>query len=222
MTNPPPIRLRFGATLWSLFVALAIVMEANRWRRMRPRVRRRGFGFQVAYMILISPRILFTAFLIAAGTTVLLDLFARIVARPLAARWYSPPICDDPFGSPLSFQMTASEAILDRLPARMVVGRKKVRGVLVQTDRRVAFVPDSWDREPWTVADTEIQELATRPDSSPWSKFVLGIPDRVILRPTDGPDAEFLVADPREVLAWFREDVARELAAYDPSPMELL
>lgn len=224
MSNSPPIRLAFGATLWRLFLILAVCMEVTRWRRirLRPWGQRHGLGLSVAYLLLLTPKILFTAFLIAAAATVILDLIVRLVARPLVGHWYAPPLGDDPMGSALAFQLRASEAVLGRLPARMVTGRRLVRGSLVRTDRRIAFVPDSWDREPWSLPEADLTEIRTRPTSSPWRSVVHGLPDRLVIGSKGGAEAEFVLADPREVLAWYSEEVARGLATYDPSPMELL
>lgn len=220
MTSPP-IRLAFGSVLWRLFFVIAIVNEIGWWRRLRPWVRKRGFGFRLAYLILITPKLLFQAFLISAIVTVSLDLIVRLIARPLVGRWYSPRIADDPMGSALAFRMDAHESVLDRLPARMAIGRRTFTGTLIQTDRRVAFAPDAWNVEPWSLPSGQLREVATITTPSPWAKIIRGIPDRLVFRAHDESERSFLLGDPREVLAWYSEEVRQELDEYEPSAMEL-
>ncbi len=200
---------------------IALVSEIAWWRKLRAWVGHKGMGFSIAYMILLSPRILFRSFLIAAMITVVLDIIIRIVARPLVGRWYRPRISDDPMGSTLAFRMEAHESVLDRLPARMAVGRRTSTGALLRTNRRVAFAPDAWDVEPWTLTASDLQEVTTVPTPSSWRKLIRGIPDRVVFRARGDLGRSFLVADPREVLAWYSAEIRQELETYEPSAVEL-
>ena len=219
----PPIRLAFGATLWRIFAVVAIFREFAKWQRLEFLQAMHGTGFRIAALILMSPRVLFRAFVIAAIVTVFLDLYVRLIMRPILARWYNPRQRGDEVGMPLSFGLAASETILDELPARIVFGRRKAPGTLVRTDRRLWFSPFGWDEEPMSIASADLRsiEVVETPSRLLAQPHVLGLPDRVAIRDREGAETQFVVADPREVLAWYDEEVRKELEEHRPATAEL-
>jgi hypothetical protein len=217
----PPIRLAFGATLWRVFAVLAVFREFAKWQRLEFLQAMHGTGFRIAALILMSPRILFRAFVIAAIVTVLLDLYVRLIMRPILARWYNPRRRSDEVGMPLSFGLTASETILDELPARIVSGHRKKPGTLVRTDRRLWFSPFGWDEEPVSIGAADLRSIEIIETPSRLGSLVLGLPDRLAIRDRDGVETQFVVADPRDVLAWYDEEIRKELEDHQPATTEL-
>jgi hypothetical protein len=218
----PPIRLAFGALLWRVFLVIAVMKELQLWNRLRPFLVNKSGGFRVAVMILKSPSKLFAAFVLAAVITVILDLYVRLIMRPLMARWYAPKRGDAEFGTPLTFRLDSNERILDEIPARLVSGRTAQPGTLVRTDRRLWFSPRAWDQEPWSIASARIAEVATRPAPIRFGSLILGTPDRLVVRDDSGAESLFVVSDPLEVLALFPDRATYPVADYEPSPLELL
>lgn len=219
----PPIRLDFGAMFWRVFLVVALIAEFGLWKRLRPFFFNRGTGFRVAAMILKSPKVLCTAFLIAAIVTVVLDLYVRLVMRPILARWYAPRRRDVDFGTPLAFRMGSNETILDEMPARLVVGRRTRPGTLVRTNRHLWFSPMAWDVEPWSIPTERLSALVSSPHPSRFGSAILGFPDRVIVCDSKGEATEFVVLEPAEFLAWYPDQAEPPtLPEYTPSPLELL
>ena len=217
----PPIRLAFGATLWRIFAVVAVFMEISKWQRLAFLKQMRGTGFRIAALIYFSPKILFKAFLWAAILTVLLDLYVRLIMRPILTRWYTPRRRGDEIGTPLAFRLSASETVLDEIPARMVSGRSAQPGALVRTDRRLWFVPFGWDHEPWSMLESDLESASSVTVPSRLGSLIRGLPQRLCLRHRDGGETRFVVADPRAVLRWYSDDIDAELDDYEPSPVEL-
>ena len=217
----PPIRLAFGATLWRIFAVAAVFMEIAIWHRLERFQALRGTGFRIAALIYCSPKIFFKAFLWAAIITVLLDVYVRLIMRPILARWYNPRRRTDEIGTPLAFRLAASETVLDEVSARMVIGRSARPGILVRTDRRLWFSPFGWDHEPWSMLESDLESASSVAAPSRLSSLILGLPKRLCLRDHDGVETRFVVADPRVVLNWYTDTIDAEPDDYQPSPVEL-
>ena len=220
MTSPP-IRLAFGATLWRIFAIVAVLMEWAKWNRLEPLKMMRGTGFRIAAFIFLSPKVLFHAFVVAAVVTVLLDVYVRLLMRPILARWYNPRSRGDDLGTPLAFRLSASETILGEVPARIVAGRRTRPGTLVRTDRRTWFSPFGWDAEPWCLSTADLESASSVKAPARLGSLILGLPKRLAFRDHAGVETLFVVADPRTVLRWYADDIECELDDYQPSPVEL-
>lgn len=220
--KPPPIRLAFGALFWRAFLVLTILLEIGLWKRLKPLKARRRPGLRLAVMVLYSPRMIFWAFLVAALFTVVIDLYVRLIMRPLMARWYSPKGESDAFGTPLAFRLSANESILDEAPARLASGRRTMPGVLMRTNRRVWFSPHAWDVEPWSLDLADLAEVTTRPPKTQFGSLVRGVPDRLVLIDGQGKETLIVVADPQEALSWFPDHAVSTELPYEPSPLQLL
>lgn len=216
-----PIRLAFGATLWRLFAVAAVFMEVSKWHQLEPFQAMRGTGFRIAALIYYSPKIFFRAFLLAAILTVLLDLYVRLIMRPILARWYTPRRRNDEIGTPLAFRLSASERVLHEIPARMVSGRSTYPGMLVRTDRRLWFSPFGWDREPWSMLESDLESASTVKSPLRLGSLILGLPQRLCVRDRDGVETRFVIAEPRAVLRWYANDIDAQPDEYQPSPVEL-
>ncbi len=217
----PPIRLAFGATLWRIFAFAAVLMEISIWHRLERFQALRGTGFRIAALIYCTPKIFFKAFLWAAIITVLVDLYVRLIMRPILARWYTPRPRGDEFGMPVAFRLAASETVLEEIPARMVSGRSTSPGTLIRTDRRLWFSPFGWDREPWSMFEADMESASTVTAPSRLGSLIRGLPQRLCLRDRNGAETRFVLADPRVVLRWYTDSIDAEPDVYQPSPVEL-
>ncbi len=224
MRKTPALRLAFGPMFWRLFLILVILAEVGLWTRLQPFLKKRDTRFQVAAMILHSPKRVFRSFAWAALATVIADGYVRSVLRPVMGRWYSPRRREIGFGTPLEFLLASNERVVGEVPGRWVVGRHTEPGRLIKTDRRVLFCPEAWDAEPWSVDDADVVELFTTPAHLHFGSLILGTPDRISLRTSQGAESRFVVADPDDVLALFPDDRVRRPTGEirRPSPLELL
>jgi hypothetical protein len=224
MRKTPLLRLAFGPMFWRLFLILVILAEVGLWTRLQPFLKKRDTRFQVAAMILHSPKRVFRSFAWAALATVIADGYVRLVLRPVMGRWYSPRRRDVGFGTPLEFLLSSNERVVGEVPGRWVVGRCTEPGRLIKTDRRVLFCPEAWDAEPWSVGDSDVVDVFTTPAKIRFGSLILGTPDRVSLRSADGTESRFVVADPEDVISLFPERLIRTTNqdAHRPSPLELL
>ena len=151
----------------------------------------------------MSPGVVLRAMAVAAVATLVIDVVFRAVVKPLMVRWYQPRNRDQSGLDAFHFLLEAGERIEQELPARMVVGRKTVRGTLVRTDRRIAFEPFAWDREAWTLSRKQVGSVSTVTPRRRVLGLVSGYPDHVEIRDQAGWTTSFAVADPAEVLVWF-------------------
>ena len=218
----PPIRLAFGSLFWRAFLVLAVILEFALWHKHRAFLMGRNPGFRVAAMIYLSPKMIFRSFLIAAIFTVLVDLYVRLLMRPLIARRYSPRAVVGDFAMPVEFQLAWNEAISAEIPARMLTDRRLQPGKLARSDRRIWFMPHAWDEEFWTLPIDDLVELRTVPPPSRFGSLVVGIPDRLVFEAGDGAETMIVVADPESVLSWFPDHTIRDEVPYEPSPLQLL
>ena len=197
-----PIRLAFSPVLWRLFLVTSLIKEINQWYWLRFLQAQKGTGVRVAALIFFSPGILFQSFLIASIVTVFFDLLVRVAVRPLIVRWYYPSKMGDDFGTPLSFRLASQEKILTEIPARIVEGRIARPGSLVQTNRRIWFVPFDWSAELWSIEPKDTSKASTKPAQSRLGGVLRGLPDRLVFADRAGHETQFLLAEPQKVLAW--------------------
>lgn len=199
----PPIRLAFGSVLLRAFLVTAIIMEIVVWNKLQGFLMAKGAGSRIAWLIYFSPAILFQAFLVSSIATVVLDLAVRFVLRLAVGRWYNPVRQGDDFGTPISFQLGSQEKILAEVPARLVEGRHSKPGTMIRTDRRVWFSPFDWSTETWSIDEKSLASLKTVKAPSLWSGLFRGFPDRLVFEDKSGISTQFILADPRAILAWY-------------------
>jgi hypothetical protein len=171
-TQPPPIRLAFGAAFWRLFLTFLLLFTALVLAFFSKRVPPNQW---LVLFLFVMPMWAAWAFFLAATLTVLADLVVRLVIRPRTLRWLSPR-ADESFAA---FHLDPSERTLVESPARMAQGRSWAPGRLVLTDRRLLFLPNAWDVEPWSARLDRIR--GAWPAESPRSfwGFVRGMPPRL-------------------------------------------
>ncbi len=209
--NPPSIRLAFGAVFWRIFLILTVLVEFRSWRIIRQMLPGRWRHRRLAAWLFLTPGLLFRAFAIAAIVTILLDQLVRLLAWPIAARWYFPAGAGSE-QTPLGFHLDASEQIVAEAPARRRAGGGWRPGTLVLTTRTLWFFPVAWDLEPWSLPLDHLGAIRSIPYRPLFGTFVRGVPDRLVVRHDSGEETAFAVADPRVVRDWFdRPDLAQYL-----------
>jgi hypothetical protein len=208
----PRFELRLGEIFWRVFAVALIALEVAKWLWLRPRIPLRPrVGFpprlrRIWYMIYHTPELAFRAFLAAAIIAVVSDLIFRLFVRPLMVCWYNPRGADPELSHPHPFFLKANEQTLAEAPARLVAGRKRLRGTLVRTNWGTYFYPFAWDAEPWSLPDAHLVRVHTRTPRRRVLGWVTGYPDNVVLSDDAGEETAFVVADPAAVLGWFRTD----------------
>lgn len=203
-TQPPPIRLAFGAVFWRFFLTLLLMFAAAVGSAVVKQVPpgRRGVVF-----LFFLPMYAAWAFFLAATGTVVVDLVVRLVVRPRTLRWLAPR-ADESFAA---FHLEPGERTLVESPARMARGRSWTPGRLMLTDRRLLFLPNAWDVEPWSAPRSRLR--GAWPDEAPrvLGGLVRGIPPRLGVA-DGGPTRRFALLD---APAW-----SKLIGGKAPDPLE--
>ena len=156
------------------------------WHTLRPFIRKSPGYFAFA---------LGAAVLVTLGAA----LLVRFVIAPQLRRWLRPN------AEPMhGFYLSSRETVAAEIPARRAVGRSCPAGTLVVTDLRLWFFPTAWDAEPWSVPLERVQGARAVPAPPVLGGLVTGLPDRVEVRGAAGVRETFAVAEPEQVLGWFR------------------
>lgn len=186
-TQPPPIRLAFGTAFWRLFLAFLLLFTALVLAFILKRVPPNHW---LLAFLFVMPMWAAWAFFIAATSTVLADLVVRLIIRPRMLRWLTPR-ADESF---TAFHLDPSERTLVESPARMAMGRSWAPGRLVLTDRRLLFLPNAWDVEPWSARRDRVR--GTWPAEAPRSFWglVRGVPPRLGVA-AEGQSRQFALLD---------------------------
>lgn len=202
----PDFHLRYGPIFWRVLLVGFVFLEVVFWlKRVRP-----ALPFQprlpgVVLMAYVAPRFLFYAILIAAIVTVVTDLVFRLLVRPLMCGWYHPRSFDPSSAHTLAFRLGVGEEVVSELPARRVMGRRKVSGTLARTTRRVYFIPYLWDVEDWSIPFEHVAQARLITPPRRVLGWVSGYPDHVVVTEDSSEEVTLVVADPRSVLGWFGE-----------------
>ena len=185
---------------WS-FLVIFLVYEWALWHRIPwRRVRRPGHRLLI---FLLAPwatrRVALAALILSCAVTIGGMLFVRLVIAPLLNLWLRPAY--DP--SAWSFHFSAGEAPEACVPGRFRAGAGWRPGALVLTGRRIWFLPSAWDAEPWSMPREDIGRIEAEPPAFARFLPLRHWPDRLRLTDRVGGQADFAVADPDAVLAWF-------------------
>lgn len=172
-TQPPPIRLAFSALFWRLMIGFTLFASAMVVLFIVKKVP--PHQWLIAFLF-VMPMHAASAFFLAAVLTVLADLVVRLVVRPRHLAWLAPK-GDDLHAA---FHLDPRERTVAESPARMATGRRSwASGRLVLTDRRMLFLPNAWDVEPW-MASRECLRGAwpVEPPRTFWG-LIRGVPPRL-------------------------------------------
>ncbi len=192
-SQPPPIRLAFGTAFWRIFLTVLLLFTALVVTFL---VRRVPPNHWLVIFLIAMPMWAAWAFFIAATGTVLADLVVRFLIRPRVVHWLTPR-ADESFAA---FHLESSERPVAESPARMAQGRSWAPGRLVLTDRRLLFLPNAWDVEPWSARRDRLR--GAWPAEAPRSFWglVRGVPPRLAVA-DDGQRHQFALLD---APAWSR------------------
>ncbi len=203
----PPLRLAVGPVFWRVFLIAFVVSELGVWSRVRRRIPRFRRTDRLPLLLMLTPLALARSLAIAAVITFLLDLIVRWVARPIAAHWYA---CHGSGieNTALGFHLEPGEQVLGSAPARRRARGGWRPGTLVRTDRAVWFFPVSWDHASWRCPIEGLDVVESQPYRPLLGSFILGVPDRLIVRSRDDGAVSFAVVDPAATLAWLSTEAA--------------
>ena len=203
----PPIRLAFGVLFWRLMGLLmlffALILGLTAFGRVPPGKRLGFFLFTMSGAAAI-------AFFLAATGTVLVDLAVRLLVRPRLLAWLAPK--GDPMHA--DFHLEPRERVEAETPARLALGRAWPPGRLVLTDRRLLFLPNAWDVEPWSSPRGRVQAArSAEPPRAFWG-LVRGVPSHLEVA-VDNKVHRFALLD---APSWSRIVVGANHPAEPPSP----
>jgi hypothetical protein len=195
------LQVDVSCIFWRSFWFLLLVCQFAIWQRLKA-ILPRGMGRRNLLVHMLVPSAiwgLLVATLTAAAVTLATFLVFKVLVGPILRSWLTPTI--DPMTA--LFHLAPGEASLASIPGRRLWGWSWQSGALVVTDRRIWFIPTSWNLEPWSASRSEIAGCdADLP-------AVLGLlpirnwPEPVRLRMRGGCQCTFVVANPDELLEWF-------------------
>ncbi len=142
--------------------------------------------------------------------TILGELLNGLVLRPIARNWLSPRVDH----SEAQFRLSASESIVDAIPARRRRGPWSWEpGSLVRTNIHVWFFPTAWESEPSSMRVSDLDRFALTPAPALLGGLIRDLPDRLVWTSPIGEGAVFAVSNPQSLQHWL--PVANEDAAPD-------
>jgi hypothetical protein len=198
----PPIRLAFGPVFWRLSMIVFALKELASWKHVRPWLIGAPPSKYVAALIYITPQSILIGFLIGFAVTLGLAILVKLLAGPIAARWYAPAQTGSEL-TPLPFHLETGESMVAEAPARRRSARGWKPGTLILTDRRLWFFPTAWDLEPWSVPVADLASIRNLRRRTLTGPIIRGVPDSLRIRGRSGEDAVFAVAEPKLVRGWF-------------------
>lgn len=194
----PRLQLAFDSAFWQFtFVAIfielyALVSFVLKVAPMAPWARKMRF------FLYRFPSMIVQGMIIALVACLAIDLLLRFVVSPLVHRWRRPKTIDH---SIASFHLELGESIHRSTPARMRLAPRVWRpGLLAVSNRRLKFIPNAWDEEPWSAPlapASKIDRVAAPPLLS---GLVKGVPDRARISDPGGLETLFMIADHFEFL----------------------
>ncbi|WZO97371.1 hypothetical protein EP7_004403 [Isosphaeraceae bacterium EP7] len=217
----PKVRLAFARLLFRLSMVLFLLVEMALWSEAGKLANPPALP-RWAIFFFYSPRFLFIAFMVAAGCTIAADLIVRLIIRPAVLRWHAP----SSGGEAASFHLGAFESVIGSSPARRRGGWSWGPGMLVRTNTRLWFFPDSSDHEPLCLPAGDWSDVKVVEAPRMFLGMVRDLPDYVRLTRRDGVEEIFALADPGGTVAWLDANAdlvtdrapARRAERNDPLP----
>jgi hypothetical protein len=187
-TQPRPIRLAFAALFWRLFLGFtlffALLVGLFVAKRVPPP--QVPLAFLLGMIVWVA-----VAFSLSSFLTVIVSLIVGAIVRPRLLGWLSPRSEE----SHAAFHLEPREHEVSSSPARMARGRSWSPGRLVLTDRRLLFLPNAWDVEPWSLQYDRLLDAAPAPAPRAFWGLVLDIPPRLNVSETGVPPHQFAMLD---------------------------
>jgi hypothetical protein len=149
----------------------------------------------IAFIVFSAP-FLGTAFAIAAAITSVSYLGVVLVIRPRLANWRNPKIDE----SHSDFHLAPREVLRVESPGRMKMGKAWKPGRLLQTDRRILFIPNGWDVEPWEVKLDQVKGLDISYGPPMLWKLVHDLSPRLKIVTLEGLESLFIMPD---AVGWY-------------------
>jgi hypothetical protein len=187
-TRPRPIRLAFGVLFWRLFLGLTLVFALLVGLVVVQRVPPQHVPF--AFFFRMIPCVA-VAFSFSSFLTLMVSLTVGLIVRPRMLGWLAPRSEE----GHSAFHLEPREHEVSASPARMAEGRSWAPGRLVLTDRRLLFLPNAWDIEPWSLRYDRLHDAAATPAPRAFWGLVLDIPPRLNVSETGKPPHQFAMLD---------------------------
>jgi hypothetical protein len=188
-SSPPrPIRLAFAVLFWRLFLGFtflfALIVGLSVVNRVPPQHVLFAFFFRMIPCVAVS--FSFSSFL-----TLIVSLTVGLIVRPRMLGWLAPRSEE----GHAAFHLEPREHEVSSSPARLAQGRSWAPGRLVLTDRRLLFLPNAWDVEPWTLRFDRLLDATPTPAPRAFWGLVENIPPRLRVAETSQPPHEFAMLD---------------------------
>jgi hypothetical protein len=186
--GPRPIRLAFAALFWRLFLgftaffALMVIAWLANWVPPGQWV----FGFIVGMSGFTA-----VAFSWAAFLTLLVNIAVNFIVRPRLLGWLAPKAEE----GHAAFHLEPREREVASTPAQMRQGKAWYAGCLVQTDRRLLFLPNAWDVEPLSLKYERLRWSAPVPAPRSFWGLVRDIPPRLEIAIVGDENHQFAMID---------------------------
>lgn len=194
----PPIRIAFQAVFWRVFLVTFAIQQFTAFHKTRHMLRLAGPAQKFEAFLDFTPYALTLGLLVAALVTVGLDLAVRFTLAPVLAHWYRPRGTGAHTTS-VDFHAMPGEVILLQEPARRADLHGWRAGTLVLTTSTLAYYPRDWDREPWSAARAELQDVRIEPSRAMLGSFLVGVPGRLCIQAKDGRELTLALANPEEI-----------------------
>jgi hypothetical protein len=195
--GPRPIRLAFAALFWRLFLGFTafFTLVVLAWLIKLVPPEHWVFGFIVGMASLTA-----VAFGWAAFLTLIVGTAVKVIVRPRLLGWLAPKAEE----GHAAFHLEPREREVASTPARMKVGKAWPAGSLVQTDRRLLFLPNAWDVEPLSLKYERLRWSAPVPAPRSFWGLLRDIPPRLEIAATGDENHQFAMIDAPEWAARLR------------------
>ncbi len=188
-SSPKPVSLSVLRLFMNFMIRVSIVIELFVFWRVLGRAKIQ----QIIRILIVSlPNVLIIALIISSFLTIVCQLAVISLVRPRMLKWGNPKVDD----SSSAFHLEPREVVEVDLPCRMKDGRSWRIGRLVRTNRRVMFLPTSWNVEPWMCPIGEIDGAQVVASPSMFWNSLRNLPPQLRITPRDESSRLFVVPDP--------------------------
>lgn len=194
----PPLRLAFAAVFWRVFLVTFAIQQFTAFHKTRRLLSHLGLQKKFEAFLNFSPYALVLALLVASLVAIAFDLVVRLLARPIAARWYAPRGTGSDL-TPLAFELQPGETLAAEWPARIRSRLGWKPGTLIATNRALRFYPRECDCEPFTLQNTQLLNPEIQPSRPAFGSFLEGVPGSLILKTNTGSAHTLALANPQSV-----------------------